>query len=230
MHTDGVDEENLLAARGRRRSKQRAATRTLIVEAAQAIIDRDGVEATTLDAIVAALGLTKPGLYYHFASKEALLVQAAVRDWKAVAAEVDAATSAAASAEEALEALVRSYVAHYRERLHRFELVTQCAHVSRLAAEHARSLLDQIRPLNDLFYGATERKLIEAQIAGRADPALNPRRLAFTAHLGAMGLLSMKLMVEAVGDPLRHSDEALIGELCRTLAASVSGRAPTRFS
>lgn len=203
------------------REQQRAATRTLILEAATRLIDREGIAATTLDAIAAELGMTKPGLYYHFASKEALLAELGLRDWQTVAQAVFAATSAATSAQDALEALVRTYVGHYSTHLERYRLATQGVQLSTLAAAAAQDRLADIRPLNDLLYGPTEQKLRQAQAAGLADPALDPRRLAFVAHLGAMGLLSMKLMVETVKDPLRHSDETLLVELCRTLRASV---------
>lgn len=208
--------------RTRLREQQRSATRDLILDAATRLIDRDGIAATTIDAIAAELGLTKPGLYYHFASKEILLAEVGLRDWQTVAKAVFAATEASASAQDALEALVRTYVGHYAHRLERFRLATQGVQLSKLAAAAARDRLSAIRPLNDLMYGPTERKLRQAQAAGLADPALDPRRLAFVAHLSGMGLLSMKLMVEQVSDPLRHSDEALLTELCRTLRTSVT--------
>lgn len=203
------------------RAAQRAATRVRAVDAALAIIDRDGIEAATLDAIAAALGLTKQGLYYHFASKEALLAEAALSDWRSVADAVHTATAAATSAEDALEALVRTYVKHYAGRLQRYRLATQGTQLSARAAEVARAMLAQIHPLNDLLYGAAERKLRDAQAAGLADPALDPRRLAFAAHMAAMGFLTMKLMASTVGDPLRHGDDDLVAELCRAMRASV---------
>lgn len=206
------------------RELQRAATRSLILDAAVRLIDRDGIAATTIDGIAAELGMTKPGLYYHFASKEALLAEVGLRDWQAVAQAVYAATSAAPSAQDALEALVRTYVGHYATRLERYRLATQGVQLSTLAAAEARDRLSDIRPLNDQLYGPTEQKLRQAQAAGLVTSDLDPRRLAFVAHLGAMGLLSMKLMVETVKDPLRHTDETLLAELCRTLKASVLPR------
>ncbi len=209
----------------RARPKQRGATRALAVDAALALIDRAGIEAATLDAIASDLGLTKQGLYYHFASKEALLADAALSDWKTMATAVYAATLAATCAEAALEALVRTCMNHYAGRLQRYRLVTQGALLSARAADHARAMLVAIHPLNELLYGPTERKLRDAQATGQADPALDPRRLAFSAHMAAMGLLTMKLMASTLGDPLRHNDEGLVAEICRTLRASVGRRA-----
>jgi AcrR family transcriptional regulator len=211
-------------AREQLRQQQREAMRTLIVDAALALIDRSGIEAATLEGIAQELGLTRQGLYYHFASKEALLAEAALQDWKDVAHAIQVATDAAATAEDALEALVRTYVAHYRGRLERYRLATQGPFFTALTVAQARGRLAEVRPLNNQFYGGTERKLREAQAVGRADPALDPRRLAFVAHLGAMGLLTMKLLVSSVDDPLKYGDDELVAELCRALRASVPQR------
>jgi hypothetical protein len=104
-----------------------------------------------------------------------------------------------------------------------FRLAMQGSLLSPLAASRARQQLALIRPLNDRMVGPTERKLRAAQRAGRADAALDPRRLAFIAHTSAMGLLTMQLMVSSGYDPLRHPHKALVDELCRALRAAVGG-------
>ena len=211
-------------AREQLRERLRATTRQSILQGAEAVLLRDGLDALTLEAIAAELGLTKQGLYYHYASKEALLTELALQEWTAAADAVHAATEAAAGAGDALEALVRSYVGRYAGRLPMFRLATQGAQLSPLAARLGREQLEAIRPLNDRMYGPTERKLREAQRAGQADAALDPRRLAFVAHTSAMGLLTMQLMVSAIDDPLRHGEQALVDDLCRALRAAVGGK------
>jgi len=60
------------------------AARDRVIDAAIAIAARDGVPALTLDAVAGEAGVSKGGLLYHFASKEALLaglVKAALADW-----------------------------------------------------------------------------------------------------------------------------------------------------
>ena len=212
------------AAREQHRERLRALTRQAILQAAETVLLRDGLDTLTLDAIAAELGLTKQGLYYHYPSKEALLAELTLQEWTAAADAVHAATAAAATAPEALEALVRSYVARYAGRLPMFRLATQAAQQSPLAAELGRRQLAAIRPLNDRMYGPTEQRLRDAQRVGRADKGLDPRRLAFVAHTSAMGLLTMQLMVHSVDDPLRHADAALVDEMCRALRAAVGGR------
>jgi AcrR family transcriptional regulator len=48
-------------------------TKSRILAAAQAVVEREGVSRLTLDAVAAEAGLSKGGLIYHFASKEALI-------------------------------------------------------------------------------------------------------------------------------------------------------------
>ncbi|MBN8494265.1 MAG: TetR/AcrR family transcriptional regulator, partial [Burkholderiales bacterium] len=143
--------------REQHRERLRALTRQSILQAAESVLLREGLDALTLDAIAAELGLTKQGLYYHYPSKEALLAELALQEWTAAADAVHAATEAATNAADALEALVRSYVARYAQRLPVFRLATQGSQLSPLAARLAREQLDAIRPLNDRMYGPTER-------------------------------------------------------------------------
>jgi AcrR family transcriptional regulator len=48
-------------------------TRAHLLDAAVAVVRRDGAQALTLDAVAAEAGVSKGGLLYHFASKRALL-------------------------------------------------------------------------------------------------------------------------------------------------------------
>jgi AcrR family transcriptional regulator len=51
----------------------RGDTRGKLLDAASAVIRRDGPQALTLDAVAAQAGVSKGGLLYHFASKRELL-------------------------------------------------------------------------------------------------------------------------------------------------------------
>ena len=48
-------------------------TRRRIVDAAEEVVLRDGVARLTLDAAAAEAGLSKGGVLYHFASRDALV-------------------------------------------------------------------------------------------------------------------------------------------------------------
>ncbi|WBB59120.1 TetR family transcriptional regulator [Streptomyces sp. WMMC500] len=52
----------------------RPSSRTPILEAAVRVVERSGITALTLDAAAAEAGLTKPGLMYHFPTRDALLL------------------------------------------------------------------------------------------------------------------------------------------------------------
>jgi AcrR family transcriptional regulator len=51
----------------------RPSRRTQLLDAAVAVIRRDGAAALTLDAVAAEAGVSKGGVLYHFASKRALI-------------------------------------------------------------------------------------------------------------------------------------------------------------
>jgi AcrR family transcriptional regulator len=58
----------------------RSDTRAKLLDAASAVIRRDGPQSLTLDAVAAEAGVSKGGLLYHFASKRDLL-DAVVKRW-----------------------------------------------------------------------------------------------------------------------------------------------------
>jgi AcrR family transcriptional regulator len=68
--------------------------RTRILDAAEAIVRRGGVAALTLEAAARAAGVSKGGLLYHFASKEALLSGLLNRLAEFVAADFEAGVAA----------------------------------------------------------------------------------------------------------------------------------------
>lgn len=213
------------AKRKSRLERRRTDARREILDSAIAVLRRDGVVGLTLDQVARELGVTKQGLYYHYSGKEELLVAIALEEWLAAAHEVNRATLAAPDGPAALEALLRSYVGRYRAQLEMFRLVTQGVTLTDAARHVQPEDLAALRPINDLMYGAVETKLSEEQRAGLVPKSVHPRRLAFVAHTAAMGMLTMKLLAESVNDPLLHSDDALLDELCRAFRAAARGSA-----
>ncbi|GAA2676442.1 MULTISPECIES: TetR/AcrR family transcriptional regulator [Actinosynnema] len=59
----------------------RQSNRTKILEAAFALVQREGLTRLTLESVAVEAGLTKGGLMYHFPTREALLV--ALHEWLA---------------------------------------------------------------------------------------------------------------------------------------------------
>jgi hypothetical protein len=48
--------------------------------------------------------------------------------------------------------------------------------------------------------------------------------MAFLAHLAAIGMLTMKGMVESLEDPLRYSDEQIVEGFARVFGAAAASR------
>lgn len=99
----------LLVATQRERNR---ATRCLIVTAARTLFMRDGVDATSTEAIVTEAGISRGALYHHFASKQDVL--AAVYELEAAAA-LQRAMAKAEPSDSAIEALIGTAVAWLRE-------------------------------------------------------------------------------------------------------------------
>jgi hypothetical protein len=111
----------------------------------------------------------------------------------------------------ALGAIVRESVHAYGSRLDDFRLAFMHGQVAGQDAVHFdREQFARIRPLNDLWFAGAAQKLQEQwrRRPGRAN--VDARLMAFLAYLAAIGLLTMKGMVESVDDPLKYSDEQLI--------------------
>lgn len=87
--------------RGRRR-------REAILDAATALFDERGYPGTSIDDIGAAAGITGPGLYRHFASKDAILTAVFDRLWRRLRPAVEAADVLAPV--EALDTLIDAHV------------------------------------------------------------------------------------------------------------------------
>ncbi len=77
----------------------------------------------------------------------------------------------------------------------------------------------RLRPLNDLVFAgaaAASARSRRRNGGGRVEPRLP----AFLAHAAALGLLTVKGMVEQLDDPLLYSDDELIEGLARIFAAA----------
>ncbi len=74
----------------------RPSRRTELLDAAAAVIRRDGAAALTLDSVAAEAGVSKGGVLYHFATKRALIDGLITRWLDDFAAQLDDADFAAA--------------------------------------------------------------------------------------------------------------------------------------
>lgn len=212
----------VVTARARLKERRQQGSTQELLDATREVLTEVGIHGLTVELVARKLGVTKQALYHYYPSKVALLLDLCIDELTRAARAVEAACQAAPDGPSALEALIRSLVRHYAGRLDAFRLVMQ--HVPQVeAAQVSAADLARIRPINDIMFGVVEAKLLADQRARRIPKRVHPRRLAFAAHLAALGLLSMKALVERFDDPLRYGDDELVGELVVAFRAAARG-------
>lgn len=82
-----------------------------IMVAATKLFSSKGYAAVTVEDIGAAVGVTGPALYRHFASKEEILVSVLTRAGDRIEADARVVSRAASGPDEALRLIVRNYLA-----------------------------------------------------------------------------------------------------------------------
>jgi len=206
-----------------RTERRRDQTRAEILDTAREVVLRSGLASFTLADVADELGLTKPALYYYFDSKEALLFELLLREWVEAATEVQAAVEATENGADAVEALMRTVFDRYRDRLELFVLFFKMGPGGDFEGIMGPEELERIRPINDMLYGGAESRLRADQRTGGFPKKRDPRRFAFTAHMAVIGFLNMKAIAASAKDPLIHSDEDTIEDLCRTFRDATLG-------
>ncbi len=131
---------------------RKEATHQRIVEVAARAIRRSGYAGTGVADIMKEAGLTHGGFYAHFASREALLAEAADRAG-AEAVGVSADIAAAAAPGQALQALMRAYLSQQHLESVEFgcpvaalgsEMHRQAPEVRHAATRHIKEMIDLV--------------------------------------------------------------------------------------
>jgi AcrR family transcriptional regulator len=212
-----------VAARLARRERRRDRSREEILEGARRVLLRNGIAATTLDAVAKEVGVSKTALYYYFSSKDALLFELVFGAIEAHARAVHGAVEKANNGGEALRAIVRETVNSYAPHLDDFRLAFLHGQVAGPGAVHwDEKQFARVRPLNDLFFAEAAKKVAQGQGRRSGRARVEPRLMAFLAFLSAIGMLTMKGMVESLEDPLVYSDEQLIEGFARVFEAAAA--------
>lgn len=153
---------------------------TLILEAAGRLFGERGFDATRLDDVAAASGVTKPVLYRHFDGKAALylaLLERHRRDLDGFAA----AIPAAGTLEQRLRAVLEVWLGYVETHAYAWRM---------LFRDHGGG------PEIDAFrrdVHARARAVLAALIAALAERPLPPRELDPLAELLSMGMASLVL-------------------------------------
>lgn len=204
-----------------RRERRRDQSREEILDGAQRVLLKRGVAGTTLEAVAKEVGMSKTALYYYFPSKDALFFELVFAVLERHAQAVHDAVEKSKTGGGALRAIVRESVDVFAPRIEDFRL----AFLYGQAAGHGGVHFDEeqfarIRPLNDLWFEGTAQKLRQEAKTKPNRAGVEPRLMAFLAYLAALGLLTMKGMVESLDDPLIYSDDQLVEAFARVFDAA----------
>ena len=204
-------------ARRARQQRRRDRSREDILEAARAVLLRDGIASVTLEAVARTAGMSKTGIYYYFSSKEALVFELVFNVLEGQGARVRDAVERVDTGPAALAAIIRNTVEGFAPQMDDFRLAYLLGQVSNPSGLHfTPEQFERIRPINDMLLRGATAKLSEGGQSG----VVEPRLLAFLAFVSALGLLTMKGLVESLDDPLVYSDAQLIEGLSRIFAAA----------
>lgn len=153
------------------RERQRQVREEVILDAARTLISRVGYDAMTMDDLAAQAGISKPTLYQHFPSKEAVAVRSVcslMSDGLDAVHRLDPSLPALAK----IERIVRHFVYQkFVER--RYSLGSARAAlipVVRSSPEYQR--------VRDGIVTAMEKFADQAKVEGAVDPSLSSRVLA----------------------------------------------------
>lgn len=122
-----------------RKVQRHAERRKEILQAAQQLLLKEGVQGLTIAAVAKAAGVSKPAVYYYFESKEEVvagLAQEALRD---EASAMERALSTGEEPAQTLEHGLRSVVAHHLSNPESFKVLDVWTRVFGVTAEELGS-------------------------------------------------------------------------------------------
>lgn len=227
VNDKGTSPATRTANREARQQRRRERSREEILEAARTVLLKHGIPAMTLEAVAREAGMSKTGLYYYFASKDALVFELVYTTLEGHAAAVSQAIAASRDGGKALGAVVRQTVDVFAPNMDDFRLVFMLGQVAASGRiEMSAEQFARVRPLNDMVFGAAGKLIAAGRKKGKKGAAVEPRMLAFLAYLSAIGLLTMKGMVEAQGDPLLYSDAQLVDGFAKVFEHAAGHQQP----
>lgn len=179
------------------RTAAKEASHERIVDVAARAIRRSGYDGTGVADIMKEAGLTHGAFYAHFASREAMLAEAADRAG-AQSNSATATTVAGVAPQQALETLIRTYLS----KTHQDATETGCP-IASLVSEMPRQSAEVRRAATRHIKGAID--LIAQQSPDWGQAAAHERALVIAATL--VGTLALARAVDepALADHLREA-------------------------
>jgi AcrR family transcriptional regulator len=178
-----------------RRTREREATRELILDAAREMFVERGYEATTMRAIADRIEYTPTAIYHHFLNKEALLAELSAQDFRALGAAFQKLNRVA----DPIERLRRCGQAYVEFGL-RHPMQYQFMFMTRKPPEVMQAIRSR-DPSEDSF-AFLRQTCADAIAAGRLRPEYrDPDLVALMAWSALHGFLSIRI-VQAEKDDL----------------------------
>lgn len=195
-------------------ARKREAVRQRIIAAARVVAGRAGVGNLTIDAVAEQADVTKPSVYYYFASKDALIRALAYEECRAECRSVQEALAAALPGPAIVEAFVRAYVEHYANNLEMFRV----GYVwSQLLGLDPAEVDSKINPDMKALLDALDARLTEEQRSGRLRPEIHIRRFVVTVWTSALGIVTTLSLLDAAQQKLFHDPSDLVTSLSAAL-------------
>lgn len=187
-----------------------------ILDAAATVFARYGYRRASMDAVAAEAGLSRQGLYRHFAAKD-ILFAAVVEDMnrRAGAAAVDAAATARAAGKDTamvLAGLIGARHAFYAERV--------------MGSPHAAELMEESHRLSAAIVQQGMRDFRDALVAAieteTARGALKLKRDTCVADVADLLIVATQGVKYATPPPSAAEMRAMVGRLATVIVAGVS--------
>lgn len=185
-----------------RQPEQKAERQQTILDAASCVLDRDGIDATSLNAIAQAAGLAKSNIYRYFESREDILMHLMMAEAESVI-EIQTAKLRAHGTQDDFAYIGRSYAetcaAHPRF----------CLLISQMGPILERNI--SVERIIEMKLAIAEMLHSMAQEIHRAAPALGPDGAMEALHIGSnlvSGLWPMHEKTDTMKEAMKHPDLA----------------------
>ena len=172
-----------------RRAREKAARKAALLDAAEAVFTRDGLDAARVDDVARAAEISKGLVYAYFADKADLCDAVALRALGRLSVALGRAAYAGGPAFDRLAHFAAAYAAVARERPADFALLHYRVGESPPYAEgsHAAACHEATMAL----FALLEKVLADGQADGSVRADLDPRRAALALWSGVHGFVSV---------------------------------------
>jgi AcrR family transcriptional regulator len=190
-------------------------SRNSILDTATELFARQGFAGVSLRAIAERVGITKPSLLYHFASKDVLRESVLDKLFEHWATTLPRLLRAVTSGEGQFEVLMQELVTFFRTDADRARLIVR--ELMDRPDEMRRRVTESLTPLVRLIADTVRKGQALGQVQGEADPE------AYILHM--IGLTLATVAAEPIVTPVLSADrgasERYVQELLRIAHSSL---------